>query len=187
MTTFDMAESLFQVADRKGKFNDLIHQLMHPNRNGAGEVKKILGLQLEQEPLPVAGPVVSAGRVFLSHSSVDKPFVRDLRNRLVADGHPCWLDEVEIKVGFSLRRSIEDGIVTSGYFVIVLSPDSVASEWVQRELDVALVREIRQKNVSVLPLLLRDCSIPPMLEVKKYADFRRSFDTGYWELLEALR
>lgn len=187
MTTFDLAESLFQVAEKKGKFGAVINQLIIPGRNGADDVGKLLGIQVTQDSHAAKATLPGEGRIFLSHSSVDKPFVRSLRDRLTSEDYPCWVDEVEIKVGFSLRRSIENGIVTSGYFVIVLTPEAVASEWVQRELDVALVREIRQKNVFILPILLRDCTIHPMLAVKKYADFRGDFEKGYAELLEALQ
>jgi hypothetical protein len=186
MTRFEMAESLVQVADRKGLFGSVVDQLLQPSRTGSEEFKRLLGISVT--PAVVEGAKMAKEfKVFLSHSSVDKPFVRPLRDRLVADGYTCWVDEVEIKVGYSIRRAIEDGIIDSGYFGIVLSPDSVGSEWVQRELDMAILREIRQKNVFVLPILYRDCDIPPFLEVKKYADFRKSFDQGYADLLEAIK
>lgn len=186
MTRFEMAESLIQVADRKGLFGPLVDQLLQPNRNFAQELRYLLGVA----EVPTTGDIragIKECKIFLSHSSVDKPFVRNLRDRLTADGFACWMDQVEIKVGFSIRRTIEQGLVKSGYFVIVLSPDAVSSEWVQSELDMALLREIRQRDVFVLPVLYRDCTIPAFLEVKKYADFRGAFDKGYSELLEAVR
>jgi len=188
MTPFEMVESLFQVADRKGKFNQLIEQLISPGRNGSSELKQMLGISnITNDSSKVVETQEPTRRVFLSHSSVDKPFVRMLQQRLMDDGFPSWMDEVEIRVGFSLRRSIESGIVESSYFVIVLSPDAVESQWVQRELDVALLREIRERNIFLLPVLYKECNIPPMIAPKKYADFRTSFDSGYTDLLEALK
>ena len=45
--------------------------------------------------------------IFLSHNSVDKPFVRKLANDLRRRGHYAWVDEAEIKVGDSLIDKIE--------------------------------------------------------------------------------
>jgi hypothetical protein len=65
----------------------------------------------------------------------------------------------------------------------VLSEASVKSEWVKRELNAALMKELKRKSVVVLPLLLQDCEIPPLVADKKYADFRQGYDAGLAELL----
>jgi len=109
--------------------------------------------------------------VFLSHNSVDKPFVRQLACDLENQGVSCWLDEAEIKVGESLIEKIRAGIDSMEYMAVVLSPDSVASPWVQREVDVAMTQEIHGKRVRVLPILYRRCEMPGFLLGKKYADF----------------
>jgi hypothetical protein len=49
----------------------------------------------------------------------------------------------------------------------------VKSEWVRRELEIALTDEIGGRRVKVLPLLHRTCEIPGFLRGKVYADFRR--------------
>lgn len=190
MTTFEMVESLFQVAERKGKLMQLVEKLIEPERNAADDIRNLLGVQDKTRLESIDTNSFSNNitrKVFLSHSSNDKPFVRKLSNKLQKDGFQSWVDEVEIKVGFSISNSIESGILTSGYFVIVLTPDAVSSEWVRRELDIATLREIRQKNIFVLPILLKDCTIPSMIATKKYANFKDSFDNGYSELLEALK
>ncbi|KAF6628806.1 toll/interleukin-1 receptor domain-containing protein [Paenibacillus sp. EKM208P] len=188
MTTFEMVESLFQVSERKGKIVQLVEQLIVPERNAAGDIRNMLGLQSKPQLVTSDNPLSSniTKKVFLSHSSNDKPFVRKLSDRLNRDGFQSWIDEMEIKVGFSISNSIESGIITSGYFVIVLTPDAISSEWVRRELDIATLREIRQKDIFILPVLLEDCEIPSMIATKKYANFKNSFEQGYSELLEAL-
>jgi hypothetical protein len=45
------------------------------------------------------------------------------------------------------------------------------------------MRELEEKRVVVLPLLLEDCDIPVLLKEKKYADFRKDFDAGLRETL----
>lgn len=122
--------------------------------------------------------------VFLSHNANDKPFVRQLARDLTLAGITVWLDEAEIKLGDSLLAKIEDGINGSDYLAVVLSPNSVGSSWVQRELRIALTQEIDGKTVKVLPLLYRDCQIPAFLNDKLYADFRD--ESGYGAALTLL-
>lgn len=126
--------------------------------------------------------------VFICHSSADKPFVRRLADALRRKGMTVWIDEAEIKVGDSLIKKIEEGIVRSEYLAVVLSPESVKSEWVRKELETAMIEEIRGKRVTVLPILLKKCGIPGFLSGKKYADFsgKGSFQTGLDELLEVI-
>lgn len=70
--------------------------------------------------------------------------------------------------------------------IVVLSKASVASEWCRKELTAGLVRELEEKRVVVMPILIGECSIPLFLREKKYADFRSSFDTGLADLLKAV-
>ena len=94
------------------------------------------------------------------------------------------LDEAEIKVGESLIEKIRDGIDRMGFVAVVLSPDSVASHWVQREVDVAMNQEIMGRRVKVLPIMFRKCDLPGFLLGKRYADF--SDDSRYAAALEDL-
>ena len=110
--------------------------------------------------------------IFLSHNWNDKPFVRRLADDLRLAGATVWLDEAEIKLGDSLLAKIAQGIDEATYLGVVLSPDSVQSNWVQRELEIALNEEIEGKKVKALPLLYRDCKMPSFLSGKLYADFR---------------
>jgi signal transduction histidine kinase len=118
--------------------------------------------------------------IFLSHTGADKPFARRLGVELRASGAKVWIDEAEIKLGDSLIEKIGEGIGSCDYLGVILSPDSVVSEWVRREVEIAMNREIKGKRVVVLPLLFRDCELPPFVAGKLYADFRTQdlFYTG---------
>lgn len=109
--------------------------------------------------------------IFLSHNTGDKDFVRKLNLDLEAHGIRTWIDEAEIKVGESLIEKIRSGIDEMEYLAVILSPASVASEWVRREVDVAMNQEIYNRRVKVLPLLFKRCELPGFLLGKKYADF----------------
>jgi len=69
-----------------------------------------------------------------------------------------------------------------------LSATSINSEWVERELRVALHREFRERKVVVLPILLHKIPMPPFLRDKNYADFSdpAKFEDGFRRLLIAI-
>jgi hypothetical protein len=123
-------------------------------------------------------------RVFLSHTSADKPFVSRLAVDLRGNNVPVWYDRWELKVGDSLLRRIDEGITGSGFLAVVLSENSTKSAWVEKELHAAIAREMDEKRVFVLPLLIDDCRIPTFLREKVYADFRGSYEAGLRSLLD---
>lgn len=110
--------------------------------------------------------------VFLSHNSQDKLFARRLASDLRSAGAKVWIDEAEIQLGDSLIDKISRGIDSTDYLAVILSPSSVKSKWVKRELDVAINQEINGKKIKVLPLLYKECDLPSFLMGKLYADFR---------------
>lgn len=109
--------------------------------------------------------------IFLSHNSKDKPFVRKLANDLRRRGFYVWVDEAEIKVGDSLIEKIREGIDKVEYVGVVLSNNSINSEWVKKEIDIAMNQEIDGKRVKVLPIMLEKVDPPSFLKGKLYADF----------------
>ncbi len=109
--------------------------------------------------------------IFLSHTGSDKPFVRKLASDLETHGVRYWLDEAEIKVGESLIEKIRQGLDSVDFVAAILSPASIASPWVQRELDVAMNQEIMGQKVKVLPIIYQPCELPGFLLGKFYADF----------------
>lgn len=111
--------------------------------------------------------------IFLSHSSKDKEFVRRLAKDLHQAGAQVWIDDGEIKLGDSLIEKISEGVDEMDYLAVVLSKNSVESEWVKREINIALTGEVINKKVKVLPLVLDDCKIPAFLRDKLRADFSR--------------
>ena len=89
---------------------------------------------------------------FISHASEDKQeFVRPLAEKLTELGLKIWYDEFALKVGDSLRGSIDRGLVNSRYGIVVLSKDFFSKNWPQYELDGLTAREIDGRKV-ILPI-----------------------------------
>lgn len=110
--------------------------------------------------------------IFLSHCHSDKSFVNLLAMRLKCMGIETWVDTAVMRIGDSLIDKIQEGINSVDYLGVVLTPESVASKWVNQELKAALSQEILSQRVKVLPILYKDCDIPLFLKDKIYADFR---------------
>jgi hypothetical protein len=109
--------------------------------------------------------------IFLSHSHADKSLARKLAADLRVAGHVVWIDEAEIEIGDSLVEKIREGIDQVDYVAALLSSTSVESEWVKRELDLASNREIDERRVVVLPLMVEEVVLPGFLKGKFYGDF----------------
>ncbi|MFQ2538603.1 toll/interleukin-1 receptor domain-containing protein [Aeromonas caviae] len=89
---------------------------------------------------------------FISHASEDKDdFVRPLAGILKEYGFRIWYDEFKLEIGDSLRESIDKGLVTSRYGIVVLSPKFLDKNWTKYELNSLVAREIEGKKV-ILPI-----------------------------------
>jgi hypothetical protein len=106
----------------------------------------------EEEP-PVA-PAVKQYDVFVSHASEDKEsIVRPLAHALQNEGLNVWYDEFELRIGSSLRRSIDAGLANSRFGVVVLSESFFRKGWSNYELDGLVTREVAQGGAQlILPL-----------------------------------
>jgi hypothetical protein len=91
--------------------------------------------------------------VFISHASEDKDsLVRPLAIALRQLGYSIWYDEFTLKLGDSLRRSIDAGLAKSKFGVVVLSPAFLQKNWPQYELDGLVQRENIQGQKVILPV-----------------------------------
>lgn len=121
----------------------------------------------EQAPAPksttadVVSPIDSnqhagVGNVFLSHSSKDRIWVRDFCGELLASGIDVWTDWLHIQPGENFDRAIEEALVNATHVLLVVSPNSLQSDYVRSEVEWAL-----SENKTVIPIVLQDTHIPP--------------------------
>lgn len=129
---------------------------------------------------------MSDKQVFISYSHHDRTFANRLAKDLKLAGFSVWWDGWEIKVGHSIIKKVSEGISKSAYLAVILSPNSVKSDFVQRELELALMGQLSSKKIVVLPLLISDCEVPTFLTVIKWADFRSDYAIGLQDLIDTL-
>lgn len=102
--------------------------------------------------------------IFICHASEDKnTFVRPLARELRKAHMEVWYDEFSLKVGDSLRESIDKGLAKSRYGVVVLSPAFFTKKWPQRELNGLVAREMNESNNVILPIW-HNISVEDILE-----------------------
>lgn len=110
------------------------------------EERNRLAAQAEVPPRPrvaVQAEPVKRYDVFVSHATEDKDeFVRPLAHALEERDCSVWFDESTLKIGDSLRRSIDRALANSRYGVVVLSSSFFAKAWPQYELDGLVTREM---------------------------------------------
>ncbi|MCC6697248.1 MAG: toll/interleukin-1 receptor domain-containing protein [Candidatus Hydrogenedentes bacterium] len=91
---------------------------------------------------------------FISHDSRDKDaLVRELALEMVKCMCPVWYDEYSLRVGDSLRASIEKGLKETRKCVLVLSPNFLSNNgWGKAEFDSVFTREILEERNVILPV-----------------------------------
>jgi hypothetical protein len=77
------------------------------------------------------------GKVFISHTTADKPFVRRLAARLEKSHFHTWLDERDLIAGDPLPQSIAKALQAAKVILGIISKASAASNWLQYELNLA--------------------------------------------------
>ena len=79
-------------------------------------------------------------KLFISHSSQDDAFVRGLQQALGDLGQDVWIDSRELRGGDLLWPEIQKAIEEASAYAVVVSPASLQSKWVGKELRHALER-----------------------------------------------
>src|SRR5215831_2641371 len=94
--------------------------------------------------------------VFISHATSDDAFVRELRLALESLRIPVWVDSRNLRSSNTLAPEIAQAIEQARQVLVVLSPHTINSPWVRREIRQALqVAQHRQSaGYRVIPLLL---------------------------------
>lgn len=136
---------------------------------------------------PESATAVKALRVFLCHSSGDKPSVRNLYHRLKGDGFAPWIDEENLLPGQDWRDEIHEAVRASDAVIVCLSRSSITKEGhVQKEIRVALdlADEKPPGTIFIIPVRLEIVDVPSRLAQWQWVDLFHN--GGYEKLAHAL-
>jgi tetratricopeptide (TPR) repeat protein len=92
--------------------------------------------------------------LFISHSSEDDDFVRDLQRALAEQNVDAWIDSRELRGGDALEPALRKAIKDRSALAVVVSTDSLQSAWVADELDYAIRLQKRRgkDKYPVIPI-----------------------------------
>lgn len=91
---------------------------------------------------------------FISYSSKDQPFADRLYADLQSKGVRCWFAPHDVHGGKKLHEQIDVAIRLHEKLLLILSPNSMTSEWVKTEIAKAREREVREKRQVLFPIRL---------------------------------
>jgi hypothetical protein len=91
---------------------------------------------------------------FISYSSKDQDFAEQLYADLRSHNVRCWFAPEDIKIGDRIRDRIDQSIREHDKLLLVLSQHSVASQWVEQEVETALEKERKENRTVLFPVRL---------------------------------
>jgi hypothetical protein len=98
---------------------------------------------------------------FLSYSSTDDEFVRQLYADLQRKNVITWFAPEDLKIGDRFQSSIDDSIRLHDKLVLILSANSVNSDWVETEVRSALERERKEGKDVLFPIAIDEEGFAP--------------------------
>jgi hypothetical protein len=113
---------------------------------------------------------------FISYSTKDQEFAERLHADLQNNGVRCWFAPEDLKIGDKFRVRIDESIRIYGKLLLILSEHSIASDWVEKEVETAMEKEREEKRTVLFPVRLDDA----VMESKTgwAADVRRTRHIG---------
>ncbi len=121
---------------------------------------------------------------FLSHSVKDRRFAERVARVLRDHGVPVWYSGTNIVGAMQRHDEIGKALARCDWFAVVLSPHSVKSQWVERELFYAL--NDRRYRKRIIPISYKPCNHMDLswtLGALQFVDFTTDFDKGCRSLL----
>lgn len=102
----------------------------------------------------LVGNPIEACSCFISHSSKDQEFADRLHNDLQVAGIRCWFAPRDLPIGAKTRSAIDEKIRTHDKFLLIISENSIESNWVEHEAEHALDLETERGKLMLFPVRL---------------------------------
>ena len=119
---------------------------------------------------------------FISHSSKDSEFAEKLYTDLQNRGVRCWFASEDMKLGKKTWDSIYHYIRMRDKILLILSEDSIPSDWVEDEVNAALTEENKRKKPIFLPIRVDSAVLDSDLAWAEYINKTRNIcDFSNWK------
>jgi uncharacterized protein YjbI with pentapeptide repeats len=120
----------------------------------------------------LARPGIDFYSLFISYSTTDQRFAEKIRGDLQRSGVRCWFAPHDMRGGKKLHEQIDRAIRVYDKLLLILSPASMASEWVKTEVAYAREREALEHRRVLFPISL--CPFKTIQEWKNFDSDRGS-------------
>jgi nucleotide-binding universal stress UspA family protein len=160
----DEAQAVEEIAKARGADQtDLLHEWLLEKidamraRNLDRELTSILQKPLEETPNERLAPEKTPS-VFVSHSIKDELLANELAKALDDEKIDYWIDH-KLRAGDAWMEEIGLALERASIFLLLISPEFMATKWGAFEIEVAL-RRAEESNALIVPVLVRDTVIP---------------------------
>jgi CheY-like chemotaxis protein len=127
-------------------------------------------------------------KVFLCHSSADKPVVRELYEKLKRAFVDPWFDAETLQGGQEWEYEIRRAVKQAEIVIVCLSKHSVSTAgYLHREIRYAIEAAENQPEgtIFIVPLLMEPCAVPDRLSKWHWIDYTR--EDGWARLMQSIR
>ncbi|MFX0209723.1 MAG: toll/interleukin-1 receptor domain-containing protein [Candidatus Hodarchaeota archaeon] len=132
--------------------------------------------------------------IFISYNNADSDFSEKLVSRIEQESYQnrnliCFFAEWDIEPGENILLKIEKAIEKSRFIGIIMSPEWLKSDWTTLERVVPVYDDPAGLKGKIIPILRRDCEIPPSIRILKWLDFRTdsNFEREVKKLISRLK
>ena len=109
---------------------------------------------LPSEPVSQVSQTNTYYPCFISYSHKDETFAARLHTDLTAQGVKCWYAPHDLRIGAKIRPAIDRSIQEHDKLLLILSKNSIVSDWVEAEVETALEKESKLNQTMLFPIRL---------------------------------
>ena len=125
--------------------------------------------------------------IFISYSHKDKEYAEAVSQMLLKEGYSVSSTSNEIHVGDNIIEKVTAGIKDADVYILLISRNSVNSEWVMKEHTVIALSQLPKIKKRTLPVLIDKVSPPSFLHSNLFFDMSDNFDKRLLELLGQIK
>lgn len=132
--------------------------------------------------------------MFISYNKADVEFAERLVKRIEQEQFKgrrlkCFYDSWDIEPGENILLKIEEGLSCSRFIGLIMSPEWLKSDWTTLERVIPVYQDPSGIKARIIPILRRNCDIPPSIRILKWLDFRTdsNFESEIRKLVARLK